>query len=68
MATAKRDLTNPPVQGHTVHPLDKMIAIAVRIAEREGLLLENSESKTSTAVEGGNEVVKDAREQDRRTA
>nr|MBA2599838.1 hypothetical protein [Actinomycetota bacterium] len=68
MATAKRDLTNPPVQGHTVHPLDKMIAIAVRIAEREGLLLEDSESKTSATVGGDNEVVEGAQEQGRRTA
>ena len=40
MATAKRDLTNPPVQGSrlTKDPLDKLIAVASRVAQREGLL------------------------------
>ena len=40
MATAKRDLTNPPVQGHRTptDPLDRLVAIAIRVAVREGLL------------------------------
>jgi hypothetical protein len=38
-----------------------MIAIAVRIAEREGLLLENKEPKTNSVADGANETVKGAR-------
>ena len=40
MATAKRDLTNPTVQGQRPHkdPLDRLVAIAIRVAVREGLL------------------------------
>ncbi|MCA1706707.1 MAG: hypothetical protein LC808_26965 [Actinobacteria bacterium] len=71
MATAKRDLTNPPVQGHSVQPLDMMVAIAVRIAEREGLLLESKEQKNnpvSSVADGASEVVPGTREQGRRSA
>ena len=64
---AKRELTDPRVQGPQVDPLDKMIAIAARIAEREGLLLEEADS---TATLG--DVVADRElegvEQDRRSA
>ena len=40
MATAKRDLTDPKVQGPqpAKDPLDKLVAILIRIAVREGLL------------------------------
>ena len=40
MATAKRDLTNPTVQGQRTpkDPLDRLVAIAIRVAVREGLL------------------------------
>ena len=68
MATAKRDLTNPPVQGHTVHPLDKMIAIAVRIAEREGLLLESTPSPATATDEPDQFAADNAGDKDRATA
>lgn len=64
---AKAELTGNRVQGRQVHPLDKMIAIAVRIAEREGLLLEDSELKIETA-ETGHEPAEDTRDKGRRTA
>ena len=40
MATAKRDLTDPTVQGPrpATDPLDKLVAMVIRIAVREGLL------------------------------
>lgn len=40
MATAKRDLSDPQVQGPrpAKDPLDKLVAILIRIAVREGLL------------------------------
>jgi hypothetical protein len=40
MATAKKNPTGNRVQGHrsTKDPLDKLIAIAIRVAQREGLL------------------------------
>ena len=40
MATAKRDLTDPTVQGPrpAKDPLDRLVAIAIRVAVREGLL------------------------------
>ncbi|HYN35947.1 MAG TPA: hypothetical protein VEV82_03130 [Actinomycetota bacterium] len=41
MATTKQELTNPQVQGQTRDALDKLVAIAARIAEREGLLIED---------------------------
>ena len=43
MATAKRDLTNPRVQGPRLSPdpLGRLVAIAAEIAEREGLLDED---------------------------
>jgi len=67
MATAKKNLTGNEVQGHQVHPLDKMIAIAVRIAAREGLLFEDRESKIGT-TETGHEPAEDTRGKGRRTA
>ena len=49
MATAKRDLTDTRVQGHRLakDPLDRLVAIAIRIALREGLL-DESDDELST--------------------
>ncbi len=43
MATAKRNLTNPRAQGprRPVDPLERLVAMAVDIAERAGLLDED---------------------------
>lgn len=43
MAQAKKELTGNRVQGRptTKDPLDKLVAIAIRVAQREGLLNED---------------------------
>lgn len=67
MASTNKDLANSRVQGQTAHPLDKMLAIAVRIAEREGLLLEDTAS-TATSVDEPRKRARGSEDQDRATA
>ena len=61
MATANKDLANRKVQGPgrtERDPLDKIVAIAIRVAAREGLL---SEPDTELAREDRTEPQSDGR-------
>lgn len=55
MASAKQELTDPQVQGPrpTKDPLDRLVAIAIQVALREGLLNEPAhELDTKDRVDG----------------